>query len=193
MSYDVTYRGGNITLQAYNLLKHIVLHVSLDSDRKVYKLLQVCDRYDLIEEKKILCKIRGMYWKQKRNGQRQALCWFLKGGDGSVTQLANSIFEKALRTGSLTDLDTAVENQEDVTYEDIDTANSHLSFVSLYREFRLLLKDVMILQQVSYAILTTATLYCNTCDSISLYYNYLRLIEATICVFIYYIYACYVL
>ncbi|XP_029637665.1 nuclear pore complex protein Nup85 [Octopus sinensis] len=109
--------------------------IPLDTEKKVLKLLNICETRGLQEHAKSICKVMGKKClKTKRVGQ--ALSWFLKSKDSSYAALLSErILAEYCETGQFSHLDLL---------ENLGTSmflSSKLTFLGQYREFHKLYEE----------------------------------------------------
>ena len=120
----------------------MISKVPCNDDYSLNKVLNLCERYGIYEEKASHCKSRGMEWR-KYNSFNNALEWFLRAGDLEiVSKLRNHMIEKVLKNGDLNELDALVNNHEEEAF----TLNYSYDFIPLYIQFNFLIKDIQALK-----------------------------------------------
>ncbi|XP_052263142.1 nuclear pore complex protein Nup85-like isoform X2 [Dreissena polymorpha] len=116
-------------------LEHFMENMPIETERKAYKLLNVCEKRNMSEQVKSICKVMGMRcMKNKRLGA--ALSWFLRSKDVAfATVIAEKFLSEYNEHGVFSNLDL-IDNLGSSML-----ISSRLTFLAKYREYHKLYQE----------------------------------------------------
>ncbi|KAL5019403.1 hypothetical protein ScPMuIL_005125 [Solemya velum] len=116
-------------------IEHYIEHIPLETEKKALKVLGVCDRRNMAEQAKSICKVMGRRCMQHgRLGS--ALSWFLRSKDVAfATLIAEKFLFEYSENGSFSNLDL-IDNLGSTML-----LSKRLTFLGKYREFHKLYGD----------------------------------------------------